>query len=339
VIAVESLAGKGHSVLSACDYLSLSRATYYRDINPTPSSQESPRGVHPSSLTFAEEQQVIAELNSDRFSDVAIPQVYATLLDEGQYFCSQSTMYRLLHANEMLKERRRLTPRTHYPRPELLATAPNQVWSWDITKLKGPVKWSYFYLYVILDIFSRMVVGWLVAERERSDIARELIEECCIRQAIQPGQLTLHADRGSSMQSKPVAHLLSDLGVTKSHSRPYVSDDNPFSESNFKTLKYRPEFPDRFGSIEDSRSLCRDFFPWYNDVHHHSGIAMLTPSEMHYGRGEDVLKARHATMMQAFAANPRRFNGHVPKQQELPKEVWINRPLKEEVRLVISNVV
>jgi transposase InsO family protein len=290
-------------------------------------------------LTVAEEQQVIAELNSDRFSDVAIPQVYATLLDEGQYFCSKSTMYRLLHANEMLKERRRLTPRTHYPRPELLATAPNQVWSWDITKLKGPVKWSYFYLYVVLDIFSRMVVGWLVAERERSDIARELIEECCIRQAIQPGQLTLHADRGSSMQSKPVAHLLSDLGVTKSHSRPYVSDDNPFSESNFKTLKYRPEFPDRFGSIEDSRSLCRDFFPWYNEEHHHSGIAMLTPSEMHYGRGEDVLKARHATMMQAFAVNPRRFNGHMPKQQELPREVWINRPLKEEVRLVISNVV
>lgn len=339
MIAVESLASKGHSVLSACDYLSLSRATYYRDIDPTPSPQVAPRGVHPSSLTVAEEQQVIAELNSDRFSDVAIPQVYATLLDEGQYFCSKSTMYRLLHANEMLKERRRLTPRTHYPRPELLATAPNQVWSWDITKLKGPVKWSYFYLYVILDIFSRMVVGWLVAERERSDIARELIEECCIRQAIQPGQLTLHADRGSSMQSKPVAHLLSDLGVTKSHSRPYISDDNPFSESNFKTLKYRPEFPDRFGSIEDSRSLCRDFFPWYNEEHHHSGIAMLTPSEMHYGRGEDVLKARHATMMQAFALNPRRFNGHVPKQQELPREVWINRPLKEEVRLVISNVV
>lgn len=336
--AVESLATKGHSIFSACDALSLSRATYYRDIDHTPRPVKT-RGVHPSSLTVAEEKQVIAELTSDRFSDIAIPQVHATLLDEGQYFCSKSTMYRLLHASNMLRERRRLTPRTHYPRPELLATAPNQVWSWDITKLKGPVKWSYFYLYVILDIVSRMVVGWLVAERERSDIARELIEECCIRQSIQPGQLTLHADRGSSMQSKPVAHLLSDLGVTKSHSRPYVSDDNPFSESNFKTLKYRPEFPDRFGSLEDARNLCRDFFPWYNDEHRHSGIAMLTPADVHYGRAENVLKARHETMMQAFAVNPRRFNGHAPKRQELPREVWINKPLKEEVRLAISNEV
>ena len=339
MIAVEALADKGHSVLSACDSLSLSRASYYRDIDPAPSLETAPRGVHPSSLTLVEQQQVMAELNIDRFCDIAIPQVHTTLLDEGQYLCSKSTMYRLLNANEMLKERRRLTPRTHYPRPELLATGPNQVWSWDITKLKGPVKWSYFYLYVIMDIFSRMVVGWLVAERERSDIASELIEECCIRQGIQRDQLTLHADRGSSMQSKPVAHLLADLGVTKSHSRPYVSDDNPFSESNFKTLKYRPNFPDRFGSIEDSRNLCRDFFPWYNDEHHHSGIAMLTPSEVHYGRGHDVLIARHATMMHAFVANPRRFNGHVPKLQELPREVWINRPIQEAVRQEISNVV
>lgn len=339
MIAAESLVGKGHTVLSACDYLSLSRATYYRDIDTTQPPNITSRGIHPSSLSVVEQQRVIAELNSDRFSDIAIPQVHATLLDEGQYLCSKSTMHRLLNANEMLKERRRLTPRTHYPRPELLATGPNQVWSWDITKLKGPVKWSYFYLYVILDVFSRMVVGWLVAERERSDIARELIEECCIRQGIQRDQLTLHADRGSSMQSKPVAHLLADLGVTKSHSRPYVSDDNPFSESNFKTLKYRPDFPDRFGSIEDSRSFCRDFFPWYNDEHHHSGIAMLAPSEVHYGRGDDILAARHATMMQAFVGNPRRFNGRMPKLQELPKEVWINRPIREEVRQEISNVV
>lgn len=338
-MAVESLVDKGHTVLSACDSLSLSRATYYRDVNSRPSPASAPRSVHPSSLTLVEQQQVIAELNSDRFSDIAVSQVHATLLDEGRYLCSKSTMYRLLNANEMLKERRRLTPRTHYPRPELLATGPNQVWSWDITKLKGPVKWSYFYLYVILDIFSRMVVGWLVAERERSDLARELIEECCIRQGIQRDQLTLHADRGSSMQSKPVAHLLADLGVTKSHSRPYVSDDNPFSESNFKTLKYRPDFPDRFGSIEDSRKLCRDFFPWYNNEHHHSGISMLSPSDVHYGRGQEILAARHATMMKAFTANPRRFNGHVPKPQELPKEVWINRPVREEVRLEISNVV
>lgn len=339
MIAVKALVGKGHSVLSACNSLSLSRASYYRDIDTTRPQDAAPRSVHPSSLTLVEQQQVMAELNSKRFSDIAIPQVHATLLDEGQYLCSKSTMYRLLNANEMLKERRRLTPRTHYPRPELLATGPNQVWSWDITKLKGPVKWSYFHLYVILDIFSRMVVGWLVAERERSDLASELIEESCKRQAIQPDQLTLHADRGSSMKSKPVAHLLSDLGIAKSHSRPYVSDDNPFSEANFKTLKYRPDFPARFGSVEDARSFCRDFFPWYNNEHHHSGIAMLTPSELHHGRGRDVLTARHATMQRAFAANPRRFHGQEPKLQELPKEVWINRPVTEEVRLMISSVV
>lgn len=323
--AVASLASKGHSVLSACNALSLPRATYYRNI--APSSPTPPvRGAHPSSLTLVEREQVVAELTSDRFSDVAIPEVHATLLDEGRYLCSKSTMYRLLNAAQMLTERRRQVSRAHYPRPELLAVGPNQVWSWDITKLKGPVKWSYFYLYVILDIFSRMVVGWMVAERERSDLARELIEESCLRQRIRPEQLTLHADRGSSMQSKPVAHLLSDLGVTKSHSRPYVSDDNPFSESNFKTLKHRPDFPERFGSIEDARGFSRDFFPWYNDEHHHSGIAMLTPSEVHYGRGADVLMARYQTMMQAFAGNPRRFNGHIPKLQELPTEVWINKP-------------
>jgi len=281
-----------------------------------------------------ERAEVVAQLTSDRFSDVAIPEVHATLLDEGRYLCSKSTMYRLLNAAQMLTERRRLVPRTHYPRPELLAVAPNQVWSWDITKLKGPAKWTYFYLYVIMDIFSRKVVGWMVADRERSDLACELIEESCVRERVQRDQLTLHADRGSSMKSKPVAHLLADLSVTKSHSRPYVSDDNPFSESNFKTLKYRPDFPERFGSIEDARAFCRDFFPWYNDEHHHSGIAMLTPSELHSGRGADVLMARHQTMTAAFVANPRRFNGHVPKAQKLPTEVWINKPV--EVREVAA---
>ena len=276
-MAVKSLVEAGHTVSLACDALLLSRATYYRDIDTRPTPVPTPRSPHPSSLTTFEQNQVMAELTSDRFCYVAVPQVHATLLDEGHYLCSVSTMYRLLSANEMLKERRRLTPKAHYPRPELLATGPNQVWSWDITKLKGPVKWSYYYLYVIMDIFSRMVVGWLVAERERSDIARDLIEECCIRQGIQMDQLTLHADRGSSMQSKPVAHLLADLGVTKSHSRPYVSDDNPFSESNFKTLKYRPDFPDRFGSIEHSRNFCRDFFPWYNNEHHQQWYSDANP--------------------------------------------------------------
>lgn len=322
--AAETLMSKGHSIKSSCAAVALPRASYYRSLRP----KECPpmRRPHPSSLSVEERDVVVAELTNDRFSDVAIPEVHAILLDEGRYLCSKSTMYRLLKVGSMLTERRNQTARTHYPKPELLAVAPNEVWSWDITKLKGPVKWSYFYLYVILDIFSRMVVGWMVAERERSDLARELIEESCLRQNILPNQLILHADRGSSMQSKPVAHLLSDLGVTKSHSRPYVSDDNPFSESNFKTLKYRPDFPERFGAIEDARSFCRDFFPWYNDEHRHSGIAMLTPSGLHYGHGRDTLAARHRTMMSAFKANPRRFNGHIPKAQELPTEVWINKP-------------
>lgn len=325
--AAERLAIQGHSLASACAALSVPRASYYRSAQE-PSPAVAPRGVHPSSLTLEERADVVAELTSDRFSDVAIPEVHATLLDEGRYLCSKSTMYRLLNAAQLLTERRRLVARAHYPRPELLAVAPNQVWSWDITKLKGPAKWTYFYLYVIMDIFSRKVVGWMVADRERSDLARELIEESCDREGIQPDQLTLHADRGSSMKSKPVAHLLADLSVTKSHSRPYVSDDNPFSESNFKTLKYRPDFPERFGSTEDARGFCRDFFPWYNDEHHHSGIVMLTPEELHSGRGAGVLAARHQTMTAAFAANPRRFNGRVPKPQKLPTEVWINKPVE-----------
>ena len=331
---VSNLAEKDHSLLESCAAVSLPRATYYRALRPAAAPAE--RKAHPSTLTVVERDAVVSELTSNRFSDVTIPEVHATLLDEGTYMCSVSTMYRILHTNDMLKERRPQVSRAHYPRPELLATKPNQVWSWDITKLKGPVKWSYFYLYVILDIFSRMVVGWLVADRERSDIASELIEESCLRQGIQRNQLTLHADRGSSMQSKPVAHMLSDLGVTKSHSRPYVSDDNPFSEATFKTIKYRPEFPDRFGAIQHARDFSRDFFPWYNDEHHHSGIAMLTPSDVHYGRGADVLKARYQTMMQAFTANPRRFNGHVPKLQELPTEVWINKPENPEVRRILQ---
>lgn len=325
--AAQALAYSGHTLVAACAALSLPRATYYRSLSPT--KAPSVRRPHPSCLTSVEREAVVAELTSERFSDVAIPEVHATLLDEGRYLCSQSTMYRLLNAAQMLTERRRQRSPKNYPRPELLAVAPRQVWSWDITKLKGPVKWSYFYLYVIMDIFSRAVVGWMVAERERSDLARELIAESCLRERVCPDQLILHADRGSSMQSKPVAHLLSDLGVTKSHSRPYVSDDNPFSESNFKTLKYRPDFPERFGSLEDARGFCRDFFPWYNDEHHHSGIAMLTPSELHSGRGAEVLKARLQTMMAAFKTNPARFNGRKPKRQELPKEVWINKPMTD----------
>jgi putative transposase len=317
------------STVAACDALGVPRATYYRELAPAV-HLAGERASHPSSIAEVEKSAILAELTSARFCDVAVPEIYATLLDEGKYLCSQSTMYRILHGANMLHERRRIVSRAHYPRPELLATAPNQVWSWDITKLKGPAKWNYFYLYVIMDIFSRFVVGWMVARREQGFLARSFIEECCERQSVKRDQLTLHSDRGSPMKSKPVAFLLSDLGVTKSHSRPHVSNDNPFSESNFKTLKYRPDFPERFGSLEHSRSFCGDFFPWYNDEHHHSGIAMLTPSDLHYGRGGAVLAARHATMMTAFIENPRRFNGRPPKLAELPTEAWINKPIMRE---------
>lgn len=313
------------SIVTACSALGVPRASYYRLQYPVLRDLV-PRMSHPNSVTEDEKMVIMSELTSERFCDIAIPQIYTTLLDEGNYLCSVSTMYRLLRRSSMLQDRRRQVSRSHYPRPELLATKANQVWSWDITKLKGPAKWTYFYLYVIMDIFSRYVVGWLVAERESSELARCLIEECCDRESIVKEQLTLHADRGSSMKSKPVAHLLSDLGVTKSHSRPYVSNDNPFSESGFKTLKYRPEFPERFGSISDARSFCRDFFPWYNEEHRHSGISMLTPSDLHHGRGQQVLAMRHQTMLGAYAANAKRFHGRVPKMMDLPTEVWINKP-------------
>jgi putative transposase len=328
--AVQQLETLGHPRTAACAAMGVARATRYRRTAASGPSQGATRRPHPASLTPVERAGVLAELTSERFCDVAIPEVHATLLDEGKYLCSTSTMYRILNAAQLLRERRRQVSRVHYPRPELLATAPNQVWSWDITKLKGPEKWSYFHLYVILDIFSRLVVGWMIAYRERSDLARDLIAACCTREGVARGQLTLHADRGSSMQSKPVAHLLVDLGVTKSHSRPHVSDDNPFSESNFKTLKHRPDFPERFGSIADARAFCQDFFRWYNNEHRHAGIGMLTPSMLHGGEGAAVLAARHRVMATAYAANPQRFNGHVPKPQQLPTEVWINKPMVVE---------
>lgn len=211
----------------------------------------------------------------------------------------------------------------------MLAEAPNQVWSWDITKLLGPVKWTYFYLYVILDIFSRYVVGWMVAHRESTVLATRLISATCEKQGIMPGQLTIHADRGPSMKSKPVAFLLADLGVTKTHSRPHVSNDNPFSESQFKTLKYRPEFPARSGSIQDSREFCRQFFPWYNTEHRHHGIALLTPQMVHYGHAAAVIDARQQVLNAAHAAHPERFVRKPPVALPLPKAVWINPPKKE----------
>jgi putative transposase len=269
---------------------------------------------------------VLEVLHAPPFVDLAPAQVYAQLLDAGRYLCSERTMYRLLAAHHEVRERRDQLRHPRYTAPQLLATRPNQLWSWDITKLLGPAKWTYFYLYVILDIFSRYVVGWMVAHRESAALAEKLIRTTCARQGITPGELTLHADRGSSMTSKPVALLLADLGVTKTHSRPHVSNDNPFSEAQFKTLKYRPEFPERFGAIEDARACCQIFFPWYNTAHRHSGLGLLTPHDVHYGLAATRRSARAAVLAAAYAAHPERFVAGAPQPPALPTAVWINKP-------------
>jgi putative transposase len=252
--------------------------------------------------------------------------VYATLLDAGQYLCSERTMYRVLAAHQEVRERRNQLRHPHYTAPELLARRPNELWSWDITKLLGPAKWTYFYLYVMLDVFSRYVVGWMVAHRESATLAERFIQETCGRPGIDRGQLTLHADRGPAMISKPVALLLADLGVTKTHARPHVSNDNPFSEAQFKTLKYRPAFPARFGSIQDARAHGQTFFPWYNTKHRHSGLGLLTPHDVHYDHADQRVAARATVLATAYAAHPERFPGGLPQPPTRPTEVWINPP-------------
>ena len=269
-------------------------------------------------------------LHEDRFVDLPPTEVYATLLDEGTYLCSIRTMYRILAANNEVRERRNLLRHPTYAKPELLATGPNQVWSWDITKLKGPEKWSYFYLYVIIDIFSRCVVGWMIADRESAAYAKRLIGEAHSRQGIPRDTLTLHADRGAAMAAKATGHLLADLGVTKSHSRPYQSNDNPYSESHFKTMKYRPEFPDRFGSIQDAKAFCRHFFNWYNNDHHHSGIGLLTPQQVHAGLAENIRRKRQAVLDKAHETHPSRFVRRRPEPPVLPAAAWINPPTKTQ---------
>jgi putative transposase len=283
-------------------------------------------GVHPRALSVAEQQTVLDVLHSPRFQDAAPAAVYATLLDEGTYLASERTMYRLLAAEGETRPRRDQLVHPTYQKPELLATAPNQLWSWDITKLLGPAKWTYFYLYVILDVYSRYVVGWMVAHREQADLAERLIAETIAKQAVPTGQLTLHADRGSSMTSKPVAFLLADLGVTKTHSRPHVSNDNPYSEAQFKTLKYRPGFPACFASSEEARAFCQDFFRWYNAEHRHSGIGLLPPEVVHYGQAQDAYDARSQVLATAYAAHPERFVRAAPRPPQLPTAAWINPP-------------
>ena len=311
----------------ACLALGVARASAYRFWKRKENPVQPKETVKPErALSDEEREQVLEALDSTRFVDIAPQEVYATLLDEGVYLCSARTMYRILEEKKEVRERRNQAKHAEYAKPELLATQPNELWSWDITKLKGPVKWSCFHLYVILDVFSRYVVGWMVADRESSELAKKLISETIRKQEADPSHLTIHADRGSSMKSKPVALMLSDLGVTKTHSRPHVSNDNPFSESHFKTMKYRPEFPTRFGSIEDARAFCVDFFQWYNHEHHHSGIALLTPATVHYGLAESVTQARLDTLQQAYQLHPERFVKKDPKPPRLPDAVWIDPP-------------
>jgi putative transposase len=315
----------------ACSSLSLPRASYYRYRWTALKPPRPKKTSSPLALTKGEREKVLSVLHDERFVDKAPQEIHAILLDEDTHICSVRTMYRYLEQENELRERRRQRQHVVYKKPELLATCPNEVWSWDITKLKGPAKWTYFHLYVVIDIFSRCVVGWTVATRELSSLAKELLNESYEKQNINREQLTIHADRGPSMRSKPVALLLSDLGVTKSHNRPYTSNDNPFSESQFKTMKYRPEFPERFGSIEDARAFCRQFFHWYNNEHRHSGISMITPMAVHLGQAEEILLERNKVLEASFNRNPARFKYKMPTSQPIPKEVWINKPDSREV--------
>jgi len=319
---VEPLLGTG----PACRVLGASRSSLYRWRSPTPARVVLPRALSPRALSDVERAVVLGQLHEERFADCSPAHVYATLLDEGTYLASERTMYRLLAAHGETRERRDQLTHPPYARPELLARAPNEVWSWDITKLLGPATWTYFYLFVILDIYSRYVVGWTVQHQETAPLAEQLIADTLTKQQIPRGQLTILADRGSAMRSKPVAFLLADLGVTKTHSRPYTSTDNPYSEAHFKTLKYRPGFPARFDSILHARAFCRQFFPWYNEHHRHSGIGLMTPSTVHHGLAEQTHAARADVLDAAYAATPERFVRRAPQPPRLPTGAWINKP-------------
>jgi putative transposase len=316
----------------ACRVLGASVATVYRRRRPPEPRPGRPRPTPARALSDVEREAVLAELHSERFVDSSPAQAYATLLDEGQYLASERTMYRLLAARHGgVRERRDQLTHPAYSRPELLAERPNELWSWDISKLKGPVKWTYFYLHVILDVFSRYAVGWTVQHRENGELGKALIEQATEQQQVGRGVLTVHADRGGPMRGKPVAFLLADLGLTRSHSRPYTSTDNPYSEAHFKTLKYRPEFPERFDDIEHARDHCRRFFHCYNHQHRHSGIGLMTPAAVHYGQAEKLHAARARVLEAAYARNPERFVRKPPAPPALPTAAWINKPDTKEV--------
>lgn len=327
---------------AACRALGRVRQSHYRrhPVRPRP-----PRAVptahreraQPRALSAAERQAVLDVLHDPAHVDEAPATVYAKLLDRGEYLCSPSTMYRILRRAGEVGDRRGQRTHPAHVKPELVADGPNRVWSWDITKLHGPAKWTYYHLYSIIDIYSRYVVGWMVATRESAELAERLLGESIARQGVERDSLTIHADRGSSMASKPVAFLLADLGVTKSHSRPHVSNDNPYSESHFKTLKYRPDFPKSFGSIQDARAFLRTFFAWYNDEHRHSGIGLHTPTDVHHGRAEAVREARAQVLNAAYGAHPERFVRKPPEAPKLPAAAWINKPAADEKTTAPTN--
>jgi len=307
------------------------RATWYRHHrqSPAPPRPERVATPQPRALTPVERKEIKVTLESDEFVDEAPATVYAKLLDQGTYLASVSTMYRVLHEHDEVRERRRQATHPAHKKPELIATGANSVWSWDITKLHGPQKWTYYYLYVILDIYSRYAVGWMLARAERAELSKKLINDTIAKQGVTKDQLTIHSDRGSPMIAKGVAHLLADLGVTKSLSRPHVSNDNPFSESQFRTFKYRPDFPDRFGSFEDGQAHCARFFRWYNDDHRHSGIGLHTPADVHYGRAEAIREQRGVVLIDAYGKHPERFVRKIPTPPVLPQVAWINQPEEE----------
>ena len=325
--AVTTLAPEVGAV-AACAAFDLPRVSFYRlrDRRAQPPVGSRPRKGPPRTLASDERQAVLDLLRGERFVDLAPAEVYASLLDEGVYHCSIRTMYRILAANQEVRERRDQLRHPAYKKPELLAQAPNEVWSWDITKLMGPAKWTYFYLYVIIDIFSRKVVGWCVVERESAALFAALFKDTIAKHPVPPGQLTLHADRGAPMRAKTTVFLLADLGINKSHSRPHTSNDNPFSESHFKTMKYQPQFPKRFGSIQDAKAFCRSFFDWYNQEHHHAGIGLMTPDQVHQGQADAIHAARQLTLDSAFNKTPERFVRKEPQPPAKPIATWINPP-------------
>jgi putative transposase len=333
---IETAEGLGQQigVVQACRLLGVARSSVYRARRPK--RESAPRPTPPRALSLEEKVEVRAVLNSERFCDSTPREVYATLLDEeGIYYCHWRTMYRILEAHDEVCERRKQRRHPKRVKPELRATGPRQVWTWDITQLKGPGR--FYYLYTIIDVFSRYVVGWMIANQESGELARQLIAQTCAKQGIERDQLILHADRGSAMRSKTVRDLLADLGVSKSYSRPYTPTDNPFSEAHFKTMKYQPDYPGAFDGMRHARRWARAFFEWYNQAHHHTGLALMTPATVHYDEVEYVQERRQQTLNAAYAAHPERFVGGRPIPPQLPKEVWINQPKGEHSASIQSS--